>query len=227
MPLDNKQVIFTIAEDITERKETEERLLTVLGEKDFLLKELNHRVKNNLLMVNSLISLKETSLQGAVDLSDISRQIDAIRIVHEKLNQTEDIARLNAAEYIHDLLLSIFSFSNKQIKIDETIESETVSTKLAVTLGLIINEIATNALKHGFPETEEGNFTVTFTEDPLANQYTLTLSNTGRPFPGEIDLDNPETLGMRLISALVGQLEGSIDLKREPHPVFTIRFPAV
>ena len=92
-------------------------------------------------------------------------------------------------------------------------------------LGLIINEIATNAIKHGFNEKETAVFSIKMEKDKEKNQYELTLSNTGKPFPEEIDIENTDTLGLRLISALVAQIGGTIDLKRKPHPVFTIRFP--
>jgi len=92
-------------------------------------------------------------------------------------------------------------------------------------LGLIVNEIATNAIKHGFNEKEEAVFSIQLEKDKENNQYELTLSNTGKPFPENIGVDNPQTLGLRIISALTGQLGGTIDLKRVPRPVFIIRFP--
>lgn len=99
-------------------------------------------------------------------------------------------------------------------------------TRTAVPLGLMINELATNAVKHGFTDNTEARFDVALEKDGSGEAYLLRAANSGRPFPDTIQLDNPDTLGLQLISALVQQLEGTIDLKRKPHPVFTIRFPA-
>ena len=139
------------------------------NQKDYLMQELNRRVKNNLNMVSSLIKLKNSS-RGDDCLS---------------------------------------------------------STKTAVPLGLIINELATNAIKYGFANGREAVYAVDLRTDASENQYVLTVSNTGNPFPADIGLDNPETLGLRLVTALVQQLRGTIELQREPYPVFTIRFPKV
>ena len=98
-------------------------------------------------------------------------------------------------------------------------------TRTAIPLGFIVNEIATNAVKHGFTDNEEPRFKIDLTTDKADNCTVVTLANTGKPFPEDIDLDNPETLGLQLITALVDQLHGTLELQRKPHPVFTITFP--
>jgi two-component sensor histidine kinase len=209
--------LLGISEDITELK-------NALKEKDYLMKELNHRVKNNLAMVSSLINLKDSETEA--DLSDIKHQIEAISLIHEKLYQTEGVTEIGFRDYIGDLLSSIFSsFTTRQVKIEANIDAVSIPTKSAMSLGLIVNEIVTNAIQHGFTEKEAAVFSIKLEKDKEKNQYELTLSNTGNPFPKDIDIDNPKTLGLRLISALTEQLDGTIDLKRGPYPVFTIRFP--
>ncbi|MDZ7793229.1 MAG: sensor histidine kinase [Spirochaetia bacterium] len=203
--------------DITEYREA-------LKEKDFLMKELNHRVKNNLAMVSSLISLK--NFETEIDLSDIQHQIEAIGLVHEKLYKTDSVTEINCVDYFDDLLNSIFSsFTTRDVGIEKDIDDMYVSTKTAVSFGLIINEIATNAIKHGFTDKEEAVFTIEMKKDKENNQYEITLSNTGNPFPEDVDIESSETLGLRLINALVDQIEGTIELQKKPNPVFTIRFP--
>ena len=210
--------------DITERRRAEEKMREALKEKDFLMKELNHRVKNNLNMVSSLISLKDSEIEP--DLSDIKHQTEAIGLIHEKLYRTENVTEICCRDYFDDLLNSIFStFTTRQVRTVESVEDLCVSTKTAMTLGLIINEIATNAIKHGFCEKEEAVFTIEMKKDTENNQYELTLSNTGNLFPEDIDIESTETLGLRLINTLVAQIEGTIKLKKKPKPVFTIRFP--
>ena len=145
--------------DITERKRAEENLREALKEKDFLMKELNHRVKNSLLMVSSLINIKDT--ETAADLSDIKHQIGAISLIHEKLYQTENVTEIGCRDYISDLLNSIFSsFSRRPVRIEANIGEISIPTKSAMSLGLIVNEIATNAIKHGFNEKEEAVFSI-------------------------------------------------------------------
>ncbi len=192
-------------------------------EKDFLMKELNHRVKNSLNMVSSLVELKDS--QSGTDLSDIRHQIKTISLIHEKLYQTERVTEISLKSYVASLLSSIVSFSARHVRIEQDIAEISVPTKQAMSLGLIINEIATNAIKHGFTDTQEPILSVTMEEDWKNSQCQITLSNTGKPFPEEIGLDNPQTLGLQLISALTAQLGGAIELQRTPHPVFTIRFP--
>jgi len=218
--------VVGIYSDITERKRAEEKLQKSLEEKDYLMKEINHRIKNNLTMITSLISLKDSSLGDQIDLSDLNNQIDAIRIIHEKLYQGDEIRYIDVKDYIQELLETVFSsFTAQPIKITGNIDDISISTKRAVSLGLMINEFATNAIKHGFTPDQEARFSVDLIEDRTAGRYVLSLSNSGRPFPEDIELENPDTLGLRLISALVSQLNGNIELQRQPQPVFTIRFP--
>ncbi len=217
--INKKLHILGTFRDISERKEAEKQ-------KDFLLQELNHRVKNNLMMVSALISLKNEAIGDAVDISDLENQIDAIRMIHEKMHLTEDVSRIDVTEYINDLLSAVFSFTSGTVEIEKTIEVEYLDSKTSVPLGLIINEIATNAVKHGFSDGRgPGRFSLEFKKDSVRGQYVLNITNSGRPFPEDVNPDDPETLGLRLVRALVEQLKGGMELKRRPHPVFTIQFP--
>ena len=211
--------------DITKQKRSELALRKVLAEKEYLMKEINHRTKNNLAMISSLIYLKDSALGSLVDLSDLAHQIDAIRIIHEKLNQENIISEINIRSYFQELLRTIFhSFTLQPVDIRIEVPDIKLFTRTAIPLGLILNEIATNAIKHGFNAGTEAVFTVNL-EKTAAERFTLTLSNSGNSFPDDIDLDNPQTLGLRLISALVSQLCGEIRLRKSPHPVFLITFP--
>ncbi len=213
-------------EDITALRETEEELQEALQEKDYLMKELNHRVKNNLHMISSLVNLKDSALGSEVDLSDIKHQINAIEIIHDKLSGMDDMSKVNLKEYLLDILTMIFSdYSRMKVHIEEEIEEVTLPAKTSVPLGLITNEIATNAVKYGFTEEEQAVFTVSFSRDEDAGHYVLVLSNTGRPFPEEVNFDSADSLGLHLIQALVQQLGGTVELRKTPTPVFTIRFP--
>ncbi|MCF7948605.1 MAG: PAS domain S-box protein [Spirochaetia bacterium] len=210
--------------DISNRKQAELDLKKALEEKELLMRELNHRIKNNLSMITSLIGLKEMETDN--DLSDIMHQIDAIRIIHEKLYQTESISSIRVQTYFQELLETVFaSFSSRPIELVILTGDIQVSTDLAVILGLIVNEIATNAIKYGFQDAAKALFRVEMSAEDTTNRYVLSLSNTGWPFPEDKSLENPGTLGLQLISTLVDQLNGEIDLQKSPHPLFTISFP--
>jgi two-component sensor histidine kinase len=210
--------------DITEQRKAEKKISAASEEKDYLMKELNHRVKNNLLMVSSLIHLKD--METEIDLSDIQHQINSISLIHEQLSQSENATEISCQNYFKALLDSIFSsFIRGKVKIENRIEDLYLTTRTAVTLGLIINEIATNAIKHGFTDNENAVFSMTMKKDIKNSQYKIKLSNSGKPFPEDIDIESTNTLGLRLINTLVAQLNGTVELRRKPNPMFTIKFP--
>ena len=216
--IQDKKYTFITAADITELKKT-------IEEKNLLMKELNHRVKNNMIMISSLINLK--ALETNIDLSDIENQIEAIRLVHESLYKTENYTEVSLRTYVQELLEKIFSsLSSRPVRIINEIDNIDIDTKRSLPVGLIINEIATNAIKHGFENSEDPVFTVSMRLEDKSGKYVLKLSNNGEPFPEEKDIDNPDSLGLRIISTLVLQLQGTISLKKKPHPEFTIIFSA-
>ena len=209
---------------IIDRKQAEEKLRKTLKEKDFLMKELNHRVKNNLAMVSSLISLKESEIEN--DLSDLKHRIEVIKLVHEKLHQQNDREQIEVKEYFQEILESVFySASRLTVDIINNIEDVSIPTKTAIPLGLIVNEIATNAVKHGFAKEEQNRFSIVLKKNVENKQYILILSNSGNLFPKEVDIKNPKTLGLQLLCTLVSQLNGAIELQKQPTPLFTIHIP--
>jgi len=219
-----KNFVVSSIRDITERKNNEKALRKALIEKDFLMRELNHRVKNNLSMVSSLISLKDSEIEA--DLSDLKHRINAIRLVHEKLQHYTELDRIEIREYFQELLKTIFSSTaDRNVQIINEIEELSISPKTTISLGLIANEIATNAIKYGFTSKDEAIFTVALAEEKNNKLYRFSLSNSGNPFPEDIDIENMETSGLKLISILVKQLEGTLELEKSPSPKFTIRFP--
>ncbi len=218
---DLQMVLFM---DLTEIQNSREAIEKSLREKEQLMNELNHRVKNNLMLVSSLVSLKSRDSQCRQDLMDISRQIDAIRIVHEKLIGRSDVTSICLHDYVQDLLESIFSvFVIRQVDIENSIDSELlVPTKTAVSLGLIVNEAATNAVKHGFREGEAARFMVALESIPGRRMSTLVLENSGSPFPEDAVLTEKGHLGLQLIRTLAEQLDGTMQISNSPHPRLTL-----
>jgi two-component sensor histidine kinase len=204
--------------------EQELRLKKALEEKDYLMRELHHRIKNNLAMVSSLISLKDCEIEA--DLSDLKHRIDVITFVHEKLHQGNHVQTIATQEYFQELLDSLFSATTfRDIEIVNTIEAMRLPVKIAIPLGLIVNELATNALKHGFIPEKRAVFTLDLKRNATKGEYALQVSNTGKPFPEEVDVHTTDTLGLQLISILIHQLHGRLELVKRPFPVFTLTFP--
>ncbi len=213
-------------EDITERVRTERELRSALEEKDFLIKELNHRVKNNLTLVSSLINLKQTVMEKGIDLSDLLNRIDVIRIFHEKLYETGEATRVDMEEYCNDILDSIITTTaSRHVHKDLRIRVQTLPAKTAVSLGLIINEVAMDEIQHGFSDVAEPRVSIELTEDSSAGTYVLVLSTTGNAFENKTDADASSSLGMQLISTLTRQVEGEMELQRRPQSILTLRFP--
>ncbi|MFW5684747.1 MAG: sensor histidine kinase [Spirochaetota bacterium] len=221
---DTEAVEFCI--DITERKEIEQALEEAVEAKHQLMRELNHRVKNNLYLVSNLILLKDASLGETADLSDIRGHVSTIMNLHEKLYEQDAVRQVEFEPYVRGLLTDVFSFCVHG-KVDLAVESKvgSLSADTAATLGLILNEIATNAMKHGYEEGTPRSFSVSMEEDAGSSDYTMTVSQSGRAFPGEVMLPESGSSGLGLVQMLVSQLKGTMELEREPAPTFRIRFP--
>ena len=217
---DGTLIIDGFAFDVTEQKQAQEKLSAAIM-------EMNHRVKNNLALVASLISLKESASEDSLDLSDVVNQIHAIKLVHERLYCTDDATHTELSSYLSEILHSVFSaWPHLEVRIEIDIDKITVPSSTAVTLGLITNEIATNALKYGFGLNDGPHrFTAALHEEPSGSPgYLYTLSNSGPAFPPEIDPATADSLGMQLLTILIDQLQGTLELQKAPYPVFTIRF---
>lgn len=210
--------------DISERKNTEAQLQRALKEKDFLMTELNHRVKNNLAMVGSLVSLKQTELKDTADLSDLRRRIFTVGLVHEKLYTGDEAARVDCRSYVQDLLETIFSaFSQYTVKIKNRVAPVKLPVKMTSAIGLIINELATNAMKHGFRRDEENRLTVSLKEK--GEKAVLQIESSGEPLPEDFSFAAGEGFGLALVTELVRQIDGNLEVKGKPSPEFTITFP--
>ncbi len=225
LDLDGLGVIICSGTDITTRKRVEEELRSALDEKDDLMAELNHRVKNNLAMVASLVNLKEISLGEGVNLSDIRSRLDAFITVHDMLSRSRGTLSIPVQPYLEELLQTLFGTSDGRVEVEVDAGRTFLPAKEAVTVGLIINEIATNAIKYSLSPDSPGRFSVTLEERHASPGYVLTAGSTGRPIPREITLDGGKTLGLRLISSLGQQLGGSVELIHDP-PGYRIEFAA-
>lgn len=189
------------------------------------MRELNHRVKNNLALVSSLISLQDQELGDRADLSELRNEVQTIISMHTKLQEHDTVSEVELGPYLGDVLTSIFSGGGRRmVRVQNAVPAIPVSSRVAVVLGLIVNEIAVNSLKHGYGDVADARFRLEGGLEPDGS-LVLTSSENGPAFPEDISLRNPGSHGLQIISGLAEQIGGSLTLIRHPHPVFRIRTP--
>lgn len=220
-----------IVEDITERKQTDEQLKKSLTEKEVLLKEINHRVKNNLNVVASILNLQARYVDNEVArtaLLDSRNRIMTMANIHKLLYGTDNLASIEFGDYVRQLTINLVKSSVPNLN-DTDIEFELGEVKLnvnsAIPCSLIINELISNSLKHAFPKGTSPGISIVIDKDEDGT-ITLIVADKGIGFPDDIDFRNTETLGMQLVDALVKQLDGTIELDRREGTKFTILFNA-
>ncbi|WP_455381164.1 sensor histidine kinase [Salinispira pacifica] len=218
-----------ICKDITAQKHAEERLKSSLAEKEVLLREIHHRVKNNLQVVSSLLSLQRNRAddEGARQaLGDSQRRIKAIAMVHEKLYTSESLAQVSFDEYIREVAAELCRFHDcTGIDFTYSVERVRLDVDEAVPCGLIFNELLTNALKHGFVENRSGRVTIGLRKIDRES-VELSVAHDGAGVPEGLDIGQPRSMGMLLVTSLVAQLGGSIRVEGEERNRFVMRFAA-
>ncbi len=216
--------------DITERKQAEEQIQASLQEKEVLLKEIHHRVKNNLQVVSSLLSLQSKGVQDAASLEvlrESQNRVKSMALIHEKLYQSQDLSQVDIADYVRDLTTHLFRTyrADAGVVTLRVIVSDAVRLGVgtAIPCGLIVNELVSNALKHAFPGGRAGEVRVELDRDERG-KLVLAVSDTGVGFPADIDFRTTGSLGLKLVATLADQLEGSIELGRSGGTTFKITF---
>lgn len=215
--------------DITERKEAEQRLNDSLHEKEVLLQEVHHRVKNNMQVISSLFSLAASQQSNptlSAMLKENQNRVQSMALVHEKFYRKTDLARVDFQDYLHDLVTHLFRSFGAVGRVQYVLQTEPVqlSVDSAIPCGLIANELLSNALKHAFPGGRSGTVTVTLRQLEGA-VVTLCISDNGTGLPSEFDTRKGNTLGLQLVRTLTDQLGGQIEILRQPNTTFTISFP--
>ena len=196
----------------TELRASEER-------KDALLQEVHHRVKNNLAVICSLFyleSIHSTDEQAAEIFRDMQNRVHSMALVHESLYGAENLARIDFAEYARNLaedILASHGGSASPVHLKTELEPVTMSADLAVPCGLILNELVSNAFKHGFPEGIEGEIKLILRSD-AGGRYTLCVQDTGVGIPAGLDFKTNQSLGLKLVRLLTQQIRGSFQLVR-------------
>lgn len=223
--------IYATARDITDRKQAETQLQASLKEKEILLKEVHHRVKNNLQIIYSLLRLQRRTLkdpQAVQSLLDSQGRIESIALVHEKLYRAGNLARVDFAEYIPGLaanLLSSYNTQSKRVALETAIDPITLDIDKAVPCGLIINELISNSLKYAFSSQDRGRIQVAMYTGEGA-KITLLVKDDGVGLPPGFDLAQTNSLGLQLVQDFVDQLKGTIQINCSQGTEFSITFSA-
>jgi PAS domain S-box-containing protein len=215
--------------NIADRKRAEEQIKASLKEKEVLVREIHHRVKNNLAVVNSLLRLQSRDAKDEFHRQmflDAQDRIRSMALAHERLAQTENLAHVNIGEYVAglaDQLLLTTKGIGAVIEINKDLESVQMNLDKAVPLGFLINELVSNALKHAYPDREWGSINITLRQAG-ENEFELTVKDDGVGIPERVDFDNPQSFGLTLIKLFTKQLGGEIELLRDGGSMFRIRF---
>ena len=221
--------VFGAAQYITKLKLAENRLKQSLKEKEILLKEIHHRIKNNLAMISALIhmQLENISDYNARNmLHNLENQIFSIGKIHEKLYMSDDLSTINFKNYVTELIMSIMnSFSFKDVEVQIDIQNIFLCLDTALPLGLIINELTLNAIKHGFKKEDTNSLKVEISKDASACMYILSFFNSGDLITGSTNLRKTESLGMELIYLLTKQINGDLNISNSNGFLVEIKFP--
>jgi len=210
------------------RKRAEEKIKASLKEKDVLLKEIHHRVKNNMQIISSLIRLQSRDVEDekAQRIFEISQnRIRSIALIHETLYQSEDLSQIDFSNYIRRLtthLLSVYRPDGTMHRLNLDVPEVLLDINRAIPCGLIINELVSNVMKHAFPLDKRGEIYVRFAE--ADGVFTLVVKDNGEGFPDGLDFRTTDSLGLQIVSDLVQQLEGEIRLEKEEGTAFIISF---
>jgi len=215
--------------DDTELKAAEEKLMNSLNDKEVLLKELHHRVKNNMAIMTSLQSLQANRLEDGPAKEALTESMNRIRsmaLVHERIYESEDLASLDVSDYLEsltDYMAGYFGFPRANINIDVEAVEDCQDLDVLIPMGLIINELVTNSLKHAFDDKSKGMLVISLKCDE-AGEMELIVSDNGRGMPDDMDPESTDSLGLLLVRSLVKQLDGNSEIRREGGTAFHIRF---
>ena len=235
-PIDDAELVAQVKSMLRikraeERLRTETELKKALKEKELLLKEIHHRVKNNLSMVSSLLNIQSSYLkdeQAQIAFAESRKRINSIALIHEKLYRSSDLAGIEFGQYLRDLtaaLVKSYSIPAELLEVIIDIGDIYLNMDISIPLGLIVTELLTNSLKYGFKDDRKLTLTIRLRVED--RQLGLVVADDGSGFPPDLDWQNSETLGIQLVNLLTNQLGGQIQLERENGTLFRFTFPGL
>lgn len=198
-------------------------------ENEILLREIHHRVRNNMQIISSLLRLQSKKIKDKklLEILKVSQsRIRSMALIHEKFYRSTDLARIELDKYIQDLALYLchmYGIAPNIIKLNTDMENIHIEINKAVCLGLITNELISNSLRHAFPNNHKGEIRIGLRKI-IDSKYELVITDNGVGFPEDIDFPNSSSLGIQLVNELVKQIEGNIDFNGKRGAVFRITF---
>ncbi len=223
-------MVLSAVVDITERKQREESIRAALREKELLLGEIHHRVKNNLQIIHSLLDLQRSQIgdEGVkAMLLESQNRVLSMSLIHQMLYQTQDFAEVDFHRFINRLLpvlMESYSTDPDRVALHVDVRRLQLPIDAAIPCGLVVNELVTNALKHAFPGGRRGMIRVEL-DGGDGGEVVLSVANDGEPIPEDLDFSRGTTLGMQLVHLLADQIGGRMDVQRANPTRFTLRFP--
>jgi len=219
--------VMTILRDRSKEREVEDLKQRNSEQKEIMLREIHHRVKNNLAIVISLLNLQlrnNTDPELRRIIRDIEMRIRSMALIHEHLYRSENLDRIPLAAYLHALATIITgTFSGHRINLVTSLDPTDVSIETALPLGLIANELLTNAFKYAFPYHKNGEIQIHL-QNRNNHEILLTIKDNGIGLPETFSMDSEKSLGMFIVKLLVEQLDGEIEVSRHNGTAFTVRF---
>lgn len=225
---DNQFAVQLVVRDITERKKLENKLKKSLEEKDLMMKEIHHRVKNNLMVIQSLLHLQSRYIKDEDALNifkESQNRAKSMALIHQRLYQSDDLKRIDFGDYARNLATDLFHTNATRpelIKLNIDVENLMVDVNMAIPLGLILNELLTNSLKHAFPDGRKGAIIVKFYKD--GSKFHLSVDDDGIGIPKDLDYTKSKSLGLRLVNSLSEQIDAEVDVDRSNGTKFEIIF---
>lgn len=226
--LNHDKLSLSIARDITERKKMEKEIQVSLEEKEMLLREIHHRVKNNLMIISSLLNLQSRYIKDKEVLDvfkDSQNRARSMALIHDRLYQSSHLKSIDIGDYIQTLAADLFRTyvtDSERISLNFDVEDVMMDINTMIPLGLIVNELLSNCLKHAFPDERSGQIDITFHYNPP--KYRLTVTDNGVGFPENIDYRKTKSLGLRLVNILTDQIDGTMEFNGENGTQFCIEF---
>lgn len=214
--------------DITDLREAEKQLKKSLDEKEMLLKEIHHRVKNNLMIISSLLNLQSDYIKDkeALDVfKESQNRAKTMALIHERLYQSTDLKNMEFGSYLETLTTELYNtmVSDKhRVKLNLNLDNVKIDINTVVPLGLIVNELVTNSMKYAFPNQMSGHIQIDLYREN--SNIVLKVSDDGIGFPEDLDYKKSNSLGLLLINNLTKQIDGELELQRSPGTTFTLTF---
>ena len=214
---DLTQTIARLDSEVTERIKVEERLKQSIKDKDILMKEIHHRVKNNMAVIQSLLSLQLRDVsdeKSRAYFKDAQNRVKSMSMIHERLSRSDELSRMDLSEFINSLANHLFHSSGlnpSKVNLDVNIPETTIDVETMMPCGLIINELVSNAFKYAFPDDRAGVVTIGLTVGK-DNEITLSVKDDGVGIPDDLNIYESKSLGLQIVSALTNQIQGDLEL---------------